>query len=37
MDTDAICKTNLYVYVMNIDTLNELRNKYSELDIALDN
>ena len=36
MDTDALCKTNVHCYQMTIDTLNMLREKYSELDNALD-
>ena len=32
MDTDAYCKTNVHCFVMNIKTLEILREKYSELD-----
>ena len=37
MDTDAICVTNLYTYSISIDKVNKLRDKYKELDDALDN
>ena len=36
MDTDALCKTNVHCYSMSIETLMMLRDKYSELDEALD-
>ena len=36
MDTDALCKTNLNVYFIHIDRVNALREKYNELDQALD-
>ena len=36
MDTDAYCKTNVHCFSMSIETLNHLRDKYVELDTALD-
>lgn len=37
MDTDAFCVTQLYAYSLHIDVVNKLRDKYVELDVALDN
>ena len=36
MDTDALCITSLNVYYIHIDRVNILREKYVELDQALD-
>ena len=36
MDTDARCATNVYCYYIEIKTVNQLRQKYVELDQALD-
>lgn len=36
MDTDAFCKTNVHCYAITIDKVNYLREKYSEIEEALD-
>ena len=36
MDTDAYCKTNIEMYCIHIDKVNQLRDKYYELDTAVD-
>lgn len=36
MDTDAHCKTNVHCFAISIEKVNYLREKYQELDEALD-
>ena len=35
-DTDAICRNNVTIFYLKIDTLKQIRTKYIELDHALD-
>jgi CRP-like cAMP-binding protein len=36
MDTDAYCKTNVHCFVISLEQINFLRQKYTEFDYALD-